>query len=159
MKISQLLSASFSYCRTEDTLQKVARGLLESPYVVVTDTNGRAQGLITPRDVVRAVAENAAGRTAAEVMRREIPLAREDTLVEDLVLLTDLPVVVMVDAEGRAKGVAELPAAEALMAITGGIHLIYRCNICGQIQDRLQLPDHCPNCGAPREEFELVSED
>lgn len=37
--------------------------------------------------------------------------------------------------------------------------IIWKCLICGHHQQGNQPPAHCPNCGAPKEEFVLVEED
>lgn len=35
----------------------------------------------------------------------------------------------------------------------------WRCTVCGYIHDGNTQPEKCPNCGAPREKFERLSED
>lgn len=43
---------------------------------------------------------------------------------------------------------------------TAATELVWRCSNCGHLQLRSKgPPDRCPNCGAPREEFYLVTED
>ena len=43
---------------------------------------------------------------------------------------------------------------------TAALELVWRCLRCGELWLREDaLPAACPNCGAPREEFVLVSED
>lgn len=44
---------------------------------------------------------------------------------------------------------------------TAATELIWRCSCCGFQQLRRDggPPDRCPNCGAPREDFYLVTED
>ena len=45
---------------------------------------------------------------------------------------------------------------------TAGMVLIWKCTNCGEIfhlNQILQLPDICPNCGADRSFFEQVIED
>lgn len=37
--------------------------------------------------------------------------------------------------------------------------VMWKCSVCGYIQDGDQLPERCPNCGAPREKFEKLPED
>ena len=41
------------------------------------------------------------------------------------------------------------------------MELVWRCLRCGELwPDRGEpLPDACPNCGAPKTEFELLQED
>ena len=42
----------------------------------------------------------------------------------------------------------------------GRMEIVWRCTDCGHVQARRdELPDGCPNCGAPREAFVLVEED
>ena len=43
---------------------------------------------------------------------------------------------------------------------TAALELVWRCLLCGELWLRLdQPPKACPNCGAPPEEFVLVTED
>ncbi len=43
---------------------------------------------------------------------------------------------------------------------TAATELIRRCSNCGYQRPRAEgPPDRCPDCGAPREEFYLVTED
>ena len=45
-------------------------------------------------------------------------------------------------------------------ARTAATELIWRCGNCGYQRPRAEgSPDRCPDCGAPREEFYLVTED
>ncbi|WP_161954166.1 DUF7130 family rubredoxin-like protein [Candidatus Methylomirabilis limnetica] len=46
-----------------------------------------------------------------------------------------------------------------MFAETTVMAIVWKCLICGHHQQGDQPPDHCPNCGAPREEFVLVEED
>ena len=40
------------------------------------------------------------------------------------------------------------------------MELVYRCLACGHVHPKgRDLPERCPDCGAPREEFVLVEED
>lgn len=41
------------------------------------------------------------------------------------------------------------------------LSIMWRCLKCGEMWPNLDqsLPDACPNCGAPKTEFELVQED
>jgi rubrerythrin len=43
---------------------------------------------------------------------------------------------------------------------TAGMLLIWRCTNCGNIFDQHEdIPDHCPNCGKPKEYYEQMQED
>jgi rubrerythrin len=43
---------------------------------------------------------------------------------------------------------------------TAALELVWRCLCCGELWLRQDAPhEACPNCGAPREEFVLVTED
>ena len=43
---------------------------------------------------------------------------------------------------------------------TAATHLIWRCSSCGHVELRGKgPPKRCPHCGAPREDFYLVTED
>lgn len=39
------------------------------------------------------------------------------------------------------------------------LNLVWRCLRCGHTVSAHEPPDRCPDCGAPREEFEHVEED
>jgi rubredoxin len=34
---------------------------------------------------------------------------------------------------------------------------MWRCTVCGYLQDGAEAPENCPKCGAPREKFAVVS--
>ena len=35
----------------------------------------------------------------------------------------------------------------------------WKCSVCGYIHDGDEAPEKCPKCGAPKEKYELLSED
>ncbi|MFB6155890.1 MAG: rubredoxin-like domain-containing protein [Haloferacaceae archaeon] len=41
----------------------------------------------------------------------------------------------------------------------GEAELAWRCATCGEMGDIEDLPDHCPNCGAPKEDIYYWTED
>jgi len=49
--------------------------------------------------------------------------------------------------------------ATGVVVETTAMAIIWKCLICGHHQQGDQPPDHCPSCGAPKEEFVLVEED
>jgi len=45
-------------------------------------------------------------------------------------------------------------------AVSDLTELLWRCSKCGELIHRKEgLPEQCPSCGAPRQEFALVEED
>lgn len=36
---------------------------------------------------------------------------------------------------------------------------LYRCAVCGLVLEEGQLEDHCPKCGAPRDQFAAILEE
>ncbi|XVH32759.1 DUF7130 family rubredoxin-like protein [Haloferacaceae archaeon DSL9] len=56
-------------------------------------------------------------------------------------------------------GVAKMSAERATSGEFGEAYLMWRCWECGEMGEIEQLPDACPNCGAPREELYYWTED
>ena len=78
--------------------------------------------------------------------------------------------VVVVDDERRVVGlitrphlamdIAKVQSGQTVSGRTESMQLVWRCTDCGYLLTRAeQLPDQCPDCGAPRENFVLVIED
>lgn len=41
----------------------------------------------------------------------------------------------------------------------GEADLVWRCGQCGEVGEIESMPDHCPNCGASREEIYYLTQD
>jgi predicted transcriptional regulator len=78
--------------------------------------------------------------------------------------------VVVVDDDRRVVGVitrphlamdiAKMQSGQVVSGRTESMQLVWRCTDCGYLLTRAeQLPDECPDCGAPKEHFVLVTED
>jgi CBS domain-containing protein/rubredoxin len=78
--------------------------------------------------------------------------------------------IVVVDDERRVVGlitrphlamdIARLQSGQVVSGRTENMQLVWRCTDCGYLLTRAeQLPDQCPDCGAPKEHFVLVTED
>jgi CBS domain-containing protein/rubredoxin len=59
-----------------------------------------------------------------------------------------------------AMDIAKLQSGQVVSGRTESMQLVWRCTDCGYLLTRAeQLPDLCPDCGAPKEHFVLVTED
>lgn len=78
--------------------------------------------------------------------------------------------IVVVDAHRRVVGlitrphlamdIAKIQSGQNISGRTESMQLLWRCTDCGYVLTRAeQLPDECPDCGAPKEHFVLVTED
>jgi CBS domain-containing protein len=78
--------------------------------------------------------------------------------------------VIVIDVEGRLVGMLPQPPREPEAAAAeevepmvggmGGMELVWRCLDCGyQLLGAPSPPASCPDCGAPKENFMLVTED
>ncbi len=78
--------------------------------------------------------------------------------------------IVVIDDERRVVGlitrphlamdIAKVQSGQVVSARAEVMQLVWRCTDCGYLLTRAeQLPDQCPDCGAPRENFVLVTED
>lgn len=78
--------------------------------------------------------------------------------------------IVVVDDQRRVVGlitrphlamdIAKLQSGQVVSGRTESMQLVWRCTDCGYLLTRAeQLPDECPDCGAPKEHFVLVIED
>lgn len=65
------------------------------------------------------------------------------------------------DDPGKPPGAGPpLPSPEPMVGGAGGMELVWRCLECGHLLQRAASPpDRCPDCGAPREHFLLLTED
>lgn len=78
--------------------------------------------------------------------------------------------IVVVDTKERVVGlitrphlamdIAKTQSGQVVSGRTESMQLVWRCTDCGYLLTRAeQLPDECPDCGAPKENFVLVIED
>ena len=78
--------------------------------------------------------------------------------------------IVVVDDQRRVVGLitrphlamdmAKLQSGQVVAGRAETMQLVWRCTDCGYLLTRAeQLPDECPDCGAPKEHFVLVTED
>lgn len=59
-----------------------------------------------------------------------------------------------------AMDMAKVQSGQVVSGRTESMQLVWRCTDCGYLLTRAeQLPQQCPDCGAPRENFVLVTED
>ncbi len=69
-------------------------------------------------------------------------------------------VVGLVTRPHLAMDMAKLQSGQIVSGRTESMQLVWRCTDCGYLLTRAeQLPDECPDCGAPKEHFVLVTED
>lgn len=57
------------------------------------------------------------------------------------------------------KGSDNVTCASDLYTEATAMAIVWKCLICGHHQQGDRPPPHCPNCGAPKEEFVFVEED
>lgn len=66
----------------------------------------------------------------------------------------------IVAPEGKSLAVTPAYKIEPMIGGMQGMELIWRCGDCGYVVHRpASPPERCPDCGAPREHFYLVTED
>lgn len=59
-----------------------------------------------------------------------------------------------------AMDMAKVQSGQVVAGRTESMQLVWRCTDCGYLLTRAeQLPEECPDCGAPKENFVLVTED
>jgi len=72
----------------------------------------------------------------------------------------DRRVVGLITRPHLAMDIARLQSGQVVSGRTENMQLVWRCTDCGYLLTRAeQLPDQCPDCGAPKEHFVLVTED
>lgn len=77
-----------------------------------------------------------------------------------VVIDTDQRVVGLITRPHLAMDLAKLQSGQVVSGRTESMELVWRCTDCGYLLTRAeQLPDQCPDCGAPKEHFVLVTED
>ena len=72
----------------------------------------------------------------------------------------DTRVVGLITRPHLAMDIAKMQSGQTVSGRTESMQLVWRCTDCGYLLTRAeQLPDVCPDCGAPKEHFVLVTED
>lgn len=109
------------------------------------------QGADAPRGDTGSGTEGAqgAGGTGGLMGRRPIVVVDGDKRVVGLITRPHL-----------AMDMAKVQSGAVVSGRTESMQLVWRCTDCGYLLTRTeQLPDQCPDCGAPKEHFVLVTED
>jgi len=89
------------------------------------------------------------GNTGGLMGRRPVVVVDDDRRVVGLITRPHL-----------AMDIAKAQSGQIVSARAETMQLVWRCTDCGYLLTRAeQLPDHCPDCGAPKEHFVLVTED
>lgn len=77
-----------------------------------------------------------------------------------VVVDNDRRVVGLITRPHLAMDLAKMQSGQVVSGRTESMELVWRCTDCGYLLTRAeQLPDKCPDCGAPKEHFVLVTED
>jgi CBS domain-containing protein/rubredoxin len=77
-----------------------------------------------------------------------------------VVVDNDKRVVGLITRPHLAMDLAKMQSGQVVSGRTESMELVWRCTDCGYLLTRAeQLPDKCPDCGAPKEHFVLVTED
>jgi rubredoxin len=95
------------------------------------------------------IGSGAAGGGSGLMGRRPVVVVDDDRRVVGLVTRPHL-----------AMDIAKLQSGQVVSGRTESMQLVWRCTDCGYLLTRAeQLPEECPDCGAPKEHFVLVTED
>lgn len=77
-----------------------------------------------------------------------------------VVVDTNERVVGLITRPHLAMDLAKMQSGQIVAGRAESMQLVWRCTDCGYLLTRTeQLPDECPDCGAPKENFVLVTED
>jgi CBS-domain-containing membrane protein/rubredoxin len=182
MRVGDLMTHEVTTINPDASLDELAKVLSDkdiSSLPVTTD--GRLVGVVSESDVIAK-----SGDTVADIMTTTPLTATQDMSLSEVAdLLTSrrikrLPVVSgqsvvgMISQRDLVRGMAggilhaEDLGHELKAVKSGAVHetravameLVWRCDDCGYlVQNAENPPDKCPQCGAPREHFESVTED
>ena len=160
------------------TVAEAARRLSSSDIDVlpVVQDEARRQpiGIISMAEVAecRAAGHDPATCPVERHLGRDFALAYPDDRVERtgeaggrplravLVVGEDRGLRGVIRADGASLEVTPAHKIEAMVGGWGGMELVWRCGDCGYTLVRpASPPERCPDCGAPREHFVLVTED
>lgn len=121
--------------------QDVETALVEVPQAVEAPKGDTGTGTDT--------STGAAGGTGGLMGRRPIVVVDDGQRVVGLITRPHL-----------AMDMAKVQSGQVVAGRTESMQLVWRCTDCGYLLTRAeQLPDECPDCGAPKENFVLVTED
>jgi CBS domain-containing protein len=94
-------------------------------------------------------ASSGQGGTGGLMGRRPVVVVDDDRRVVGLITRPHL-----------AMDIAKSQSGQIVSTRAETMQLVWRCTDCGYLLTRAeQLPDECPDCGAPKEHFVLVTED
>ena len=179
MKTSEIMNPQTATVTPDSTMQHAAHLFLQmqsETLPVASSADAAPVGVLTATDFVRYVADGAdVAATVARYMRSDALIVGKDDsmarVVADARREPDAPPVVVTDG-GRTVGVIDSLDDAADIALTEqspiigdeerteNLALTWRCLNCGHLQTRdTPLPDRCPNCGGPKEDFVLIEED
>jgi len=153
----------------------LASHALEALPVVRDSTSRRPVGVVRQSDLdgCRAAGHDAQSCLVGNHVSGAYVIAHPDDAVDYTGPATSegAGVALVVDDDGRLSGVIVAPAGKSLAVTPAykiepmiggmqGMELIWRCGDCGYVVQRpASPPERCPDCGAPREHFYLVTED
>jgi len=109
------------------------------------------KALTEVQHVQTSSADTGSGTTGAQGLMGRRPI---------VVIDTNQRVVGLITRPHLAMDLAKLQSGQVVSGRTESMELVWRCTDCGYLLTRAeQLPDQCPDCGAPKEHFVLVTED
>jgi CBS domain-containing protein/rubredoxin len=111
------------------------------------------QGIVEQQnESARAISSNGSGSgggTGGLMGRRPIVVVDDQRRVVGIITRPHL-----------AMDIAKVQSGQVVSGRAENMQLVWRCTDCGYLLTRAeQLPDVCPDCGAPKEHFVLVTED
>ncbi len=102
-----------------------------------------------PADALAPGGDTGSGASGGLMGRRPVVVVDDDRRVVGLITRPHL-----------AMDIARAQSGQLVSARAETMQLVWRCTDCGFLLTRAeQLPDECPDCGAPKEHFVLVTED
>jgi CBS domain-containing protein/rubredoxin len=144
----------------KDVMKCTASGLNPADSRVEQFMDGSYETVHVDADVETALAEVPAGSEAPAgdtgsgsggglMGRRPIVVVDDQRRVVGLITRPHL-----------AMDMAKVQSGQVVAGRAESMQLVWRCTDCGYLLTRAeQLPDECPDCGAPKEDFVLVTED
>jgi Zn-dependent protease/predicted transcriptional regulator len=122
MSVSDAMMTKISILSTHASVGDAAETLVRTSQheFPVVDESGRVYGILTRDDIIKALRNGGPGVPAVDVMRREIPLVRQNASFEDAFRLmqeSQCPALPVVDAWGRLVGMITLENAGEMMMI------------------------------------------
>jgi CBS domain-containing protein/rubredoxin len=107
------------------------------------------QGSSAPSPSANGTGDGGGGGTGGLMGRRPIVVIDDQRRVVGIITRPHL-----------AMDIAKVQSGQVVSGRAENMQLVWRCTDCGYLLTRAeQLPDKCPDCGAPKEHFVLVTED